>query len=117
LRTATFLNCANSRPVRLAGAVLSSETEKQMPSGIVKWFNLEMGYGFIQPDGGGREVLVHVSAVRKAGLSSLTEGARLSYELVSRLGKQSAKDLNVASTSDSARVARQGELDSRASSS
>jgi CspA family cold shock protein len=67
--------------------------EKQMPTGIVKWFDLGLGYGLIQPDSGDREVLVHISAVRKAGLGSLTKGARLSYELVNRLGKQSAHDL------------------------
>jgi CspA family cold shock protein len=58
-----------------------------MPTGCVKWFNSQIGYGFIQPDGGGREVLVH------SGLDSLTEGAWLSYELVNRLGKQSAHRL------------------------
>ena len=64
-----------------------------MPTGIVKWFNREIGYGFIQPDSGGGDVLVHISAVRRAGLDSLTEGARLSYEVVNRLGKQSAHQL------------------------
>ena len=66
-----------------------------MPTGVVKWFDLKIGYGFIQPDSGDREVLVHVSAVRKSGLVSLTEGVRLSYELVSRLGKQSAHHLQI----------------------
>ena len=61
-----------------------------MPTECVKWFNSQIGYGFIQPDGGGREVFVYI---RRAALNSLTEGARLSYELVNRLGKQSAHRL------------------------
>ena len=49
-------------------------------TGIVKWFNPTKGYGFIQPDSGGKDVFVHISAVEKAGLSSLNEGAKVSYE-------------------------------------
>jgi CspA family cold shock protein len=49
-------------------------------TGTVKWFNPTKGYGFIQPDSGGKDVFVHISAVEKAGLSSLNEGAKVSYE-------------------------------------
>jgi CspA family cold shock protein len=49
-------------------------------TGIVKWFNPVKGYGFIQPDNGGKDIFVHISAVEKAGLSSLNEGAKVSYE-------------------------------------
>jgi CspA family cold shock protein len=64
-------------------------------TGVVKWFNPVKGYGFIQPDGGGRDVFVHISAVEKAGLSSLNEGAKVSYEVVTNRGKESAENLRV----------------------
>ncbi|HUF44962.1 MAG TPA: cold-shock protein, partial [Aestuariivirgaceae bacterium] len=51
-----------------------------MPTGTVKWFNSQKGYGFIQPDDGGKDVFVHASAVERAGLSSLNEGQKVSYE-------------------------------------
>ncbi|MCK1613798.1 cold-shock protein [Bradyrhizobium sp. 136] len=64
--------------------------------GIVKWFNPTKGYGFIRPDDGGPDVFVHVSAVEKAGFTTLDEGARVSYELkTGRTGKMSAEDLRV----------------------
>ena len=66
-----------------------------MATGTVKWFNATKGYGFIQPDGGGKDVFVHISAVEKAGLSSLNEGAKVSYEIVSDRGKESAGNLRV----------------------
>ena len=66
-----------------------------MATGTVKWFNPTKGYGFIQPDGGGRDVFVHISAVEKAGLSSLNEGAKVSYEVVTNRGKESAENLKV----------------------
>jgi CspA family cold shock protein len=52
-----------------------------MTSGTVKWFNSQKGYGFIQPTGGGRDVFVHISAVERAGLSSLNEGQRVEFEI------------------------------------
>ena len=66
-----------------------------MAIGIVKWFNPTKGYGFIQPDTGGRDVFVHISAVEKAGLSTLSEGAKLSYDIVANRGKESAENLKV----------------------
>jgi CspA family cold shock protein len=63
--------------------------------GIVKWFNSTKGYGFIQPDAGGKDVFVHISAVERAGLSSLNEGAKVSYDIVSDRGKESAGNLRV----------------------
>ena len=67
-----------------------------MATGTVKWFNSQKGYGFIQPDGGGgKDVFVHISAVEKAGLSSLNEGAKVSYDIVSDRGKESAGNLKV----------------------
>jgi cold shock protein len=64
-------------------------------TGIVKWFNGQKGYGFIQPDSGGRDVFVHISAVEKAGFSSLAEGAKVSYEVVANRGKESAENLRL----------------------
>jgi len=63
--------------------------------GTVKWFNAAKGYGFIQPDSGGKDVFVHISAVEKAGLSSLAEGAKVSYEVVANRGKESAENLRL----------------------
>jgi CspA family cold shock protein len=69
-----------------------------MATGTVKWFNSEKGYGFIQPDDGGKDVFVHVSAVEQAGMRSLNEGQKISYEQVSdrRTGKTSAGNLRAA---------------------
>lgn len=67
-----------------------------MAIGIVKWFNPEKGYGFIRPEDGSADVFVHISAVQKAGHTSLAEGARVSYELFpGRSGKMSAENLRV----------------------
>jgi len=67
-----------------------------MATGTVKWFNAQKGYGFIQPSDGGRDVFVHISAVERAGLSTLNEGQKISYELVTEKGKTSAANLAVA---------------------
>jgi CspA family cold shock protein len=61
----------------------------------VKWFNATKGFGFIQPDKGGKDVFVHISAVERAGLSSLNEGAKVSYEEMENRGKTSAENLRV----------------------
>ena len=66
-----------------------------MATGTVKWFNAQKGYGFIQPDGGGKDVFVHISAVERAGLSTLNEGQTIQYEMVSNYGKESAENLKV----------------------
>lgn len=68
-----------------------------MQTGAVKWFNAQKGFGFIQPDSGGNDVFVHISAVERAGLRNLAEGQKLSYEIVvdKRSGKSSADNLQV----------------------
>ena len=64
-----------------------------MATGTVKWFNATKGYGFIQPDDGGSDVFVHITAVNEAGLNGLNEGQKVSYELVTAKGKTSAGNL------------------------
>jgi cold shock protein len=69
-----------------------------MSTGTVKWFNTQKGYGFIQPDDGGKDVFVHISAVEKAGLYQLNEGQKVSFEVVQdkRSGKAAADNLKAA---------------------
>lgn len=69
-----------------------------MSTGTVKWFNAQKGFGFIQPEEGGNDVFVHISAVERAGLSNLAEGQKVSFELVAdrRTGKKSAEQLKLA---------------------
>ena len=67
-----------------------------MATGTVKWFNAQKGYGFIQPESGGADVFVHISAVERAGLRSLNEGQTVEYELVTNRGRTSAENLKVA---------------------
>ncbi len=66
-----------------------------MATGTVKWFNEQKGYGFIQPESGGSDVFVHISAVQRAGLAGLTEGQKVSYELEKdkRSGKMAATQI------------------------
>lgn len=64
-----------------------------MPNGTVKWFNATKGYGFIQPEDGGSDVFVHISAVERAGLKSLNDGQRIGYELQTERGKTAAVNL------------------------
>ena len=69
-----------------------------MATGTVKWFNPAKGFGFIEPDGGGDDAFVHISAVEQAGLSTLQEGQKVNFELQpGRNGKSSAENLTIAS--------------------
>ena len=67
-----------------------------MATGTVKWFNDRKGYGFITPDQGGKDVFVHISAVERAGMSSLVEGQRVSFEVQTERGRQAAVNLKTA---------------------
>jgi len=75
----------------------TSLTRRQtMQKGTVKWFNPTKGYGFIRPSSGDKDVFVHISAVERAGLSTLNEGQTVEYELVTNRGKTSAENLKVS---------------------
>ncbi|RLA38298.1 MAG: cold-shock protein [Gammaproteobacteria bacterium] len=67
-----------------------------MAIGTVKWFNPAKGFGFIQPEDGSKDVFVHISAVESAGMGTLAEGQRVSYEITTERGKQAASDLKSA---------------------
>jgi len=67
-----------------------------MATGTVKWFNAQKGFGFIQPTSGGPDVFVHISAVERAGLGTLNEGQKVSYEVVTERGKTAAANLQAA---------------------
>jgi cold shock protein len=69
-----------------------------MNTGIVKWFNNQKGFGFIEPEGGGKDVFVHISAVERAGMSTLNEGQKVSFDVVAdqRSGKSAAENLRAA---------------------
>ncbi len=79
----------------LIGALLNMLEEGAMATGTVKWFNAQKGFGFIQPDAGGPDVFVHISAVERAGMRDLHDGQKVSYELTQdrRTGKASADQL------------------------
>jgi len=67
-----------------------------MPTGTVKWFNTTKGYGFIAPEGGGKDVFVHISAVERAGLTGLADDQKIEYELrAGRDGRESASEIRV----------------------
>ena len=67
-----------------------------MSVGTVKWFNAQKGYGFIQPQDGGKDVFVHISAVERAGLGTLSEGQKVKYEIARDRGKDAAANLSLA---------------------
>jgi CspA family cold shock protein len=71
----------------------SDYLEEWMAIGTVKWFNPQKGFGFIQPEGGAKDVFVHISAVERAGLATLQEGQRVSFDVVQERGKSAAGNL------------------------
>ena len=92
------MQCAAMEPTGTARRGITHNIEELvMALGTVKWFNPTKGYGFIKPDDGGSDVFVHISAVERAGYTSLAEGAKISYELKvdPRKGKSSAENLRL----------------------
>jgi CspA family cold shock protein len=80
-------------PIAALLAAIVIAREGDVASGTVKWFNGQKGYGFIQPDTGGKDVFVHISAVEKAGMDGLPDGAKITYDIISDRGKESAGNL------------------------
>jgi cold shock protein len=80
---------------QLGGGALSRPLARtrKMATGTVKWFNAQKGFGFIQPDSGGKDVFVHISAVERAGLQGLQEGQKISYDVQVERGKEAAANL------------------------
>jgi cold shock protein len=97
---ADALFCAICRPswllLKYVDSIRSILEKGKMAKGAVKWFNPTKGYGFIQPVGSGKDVFVHISAVERAGLSTLNEGQAVEYEVVENRGKSSAENLKVS---------------------
>jgi cold shock protein len=87
--------CRSRKNVQVRRSTSFTPWRALMSTGTVKWFNPTKGYGFIQPQGGGGDVFVHISAVEKAGLSTLNEGQHVEFEIVSNRGKSSAENLKV----------------------
>lgn len=70
--------------------------EAKMATGTVKWFNAGKGFGFIEPENGSGDVFVHISAVERAGLGTLNDGQRVTYNVISERGRQAADDIKIA---------------------
>jgi CspA family cold shock protein len=85
-----------TRQVREGAGPRYDRLESNMATGTVKFFNTTKGYGFIQPDDGGKDVFVHITAVQAAGMDGLREGQKVSYELVTERGKTAAGNLKEA---------------------
>jgi cold shock protein len=86
---------SNRRCSRAATRIPVEGRQTHMATGTVKWFNSQKGFGFIQPDDGGKDVFVHISAVERAGMHGLNEGQKISYEVIAdrKTGKSSAQNL------------------------
>jgi CspA family cold shock protein len=89
------LHCRIGRQAADQNNIADRQLGDEKARGMVKWFNPTKGYGFIQPQAGGRDVFVHMSAVERAGLSTLNEGQHIEYEIEENRGKTSAVNLKV----------------------
>jgi cold shock protein len=90
-----FSACLSGMSTGRSRRRISREQGNDVATGTVKWFNATKGFGFIQPQGGGKDVFVHISAVQRAGLTGLNEGQQIEYEIVSNRGRESAENLKV----------------------
>jgi cold shock protein len=88
--------CGVAREIAAASFLYQVEETAMPQKGTVKWFNPTKGYGFIKPNGGDKDVFVHISAVERAGLSTLNENQVVEYDLVENRGKASAENLKVS---------------------
>jgi CspA family cold shock protein len=100
-RTFSKIDKPGQRPQQLCAGVPSVHRQRKdnsMNKGTVKWFNSQKGFGFIQPDNGDKDVFVHISAVERAGMSTLNEGQKITFDIVAdrRSGKSSADNLRAA---------------------
>jgi CspA family cold shock protein len=84
-----------ARADRASNPLLIFKGRSIVATGTVKWFNGQKGYGFIQPDTGGKDVFVHISAFEKAGMDGLPDGAKITYDIISDRGKESAGNLHL----------------------
>jgi CspA family cold shock protein len=82
--------------VRSNMRIVAFSKEAGMADGTVKWFNAQKGFGFIQPNDGSKDVFLHISAVERAGLSSVNEGQKVSYDVVNERGKDAAANLKLS---------------------
>jgi CspA family cold shock protein len=87
---------ASSPDVTLSYALPGCKRTDKMAIGTVKWFNASKGFGFIQPESGGKDVFVHITAVQAAGLKGLNDGQRINYDVQLERGKESAGNLRLA---------------------
>jgi CspA family cold shock protein len=94
-RTAVGVAAAVARPAS-SGEYRPATRGRRMAAGTVKWFNVQKGFGFILPEGGGQDVFVHISAVQAAGLNGLDEGQRVAFEVVTERGKLAAANIRLA---------------------
>ena len=86
----------NDKNAPFAGQTLRQKEARIMPTGTVKWFNTTKGYGFIAPDGGGKDIFVHISAVERSGLTGLADDQKVSFEMLEgRDGREMAGDLKL----------------------
>src|SRR5262249_42649755 len=94
-KTRSGQGVVGARPKDTAQACAQTERRNLMMQRTVKWFNIQKGYGFIQPTDGGKDVFVHISAVERAGMNGLNEGQRVSFDLITdrKNGKTSAGNL------------------------
>jgi CspA family cold shock protein len=87
------VDAAGAAAARRECTYYACQGDDEMPTGTVKWFNATKGFGFIQPQEGGKDVFVHISAVERSGMNGLNEGQKISYEIATERGRSAAVNL------------------------